>query len=450
MARSDLTTDRDEIERWADERDAVPVREGDRVRLVPESAVTAEHDRLDWDDFHREVGDDHVVQRFDEDERAEMEVTDRESALEQVTTEEDIDRDEVEQRLIEGETITGTITETTVVEETIVEQATLESEVVDSRVVDRSITNLELLERTCDACDVVDADLTGAWYDDTDRFLADPADVQTGAEEAIAESPFDVTVQVEEDWAATIEERLQYTIETRVTDVDVTETETIDSQDLEAEIDIDDVHDRLRSGELIDFDAEAEGGVIDSESYDMESEFSDDDTIVTTLTSARAFDREVTERRLLTTEVVASELLSIDVDEDAMRTGDLDTAGTTVMDTDADADIDVDADDDLAAADLDDDLDDVRVMPDDDDVGKPVVVPTGDQVGMVTAVEDGVAYVDPHPGLTEKVSAALGWGGADEEDFVLDDDRIDRITNDAVRLSGDFDADELEDVDDLE
>lgn len=68
-----------------------------------------------------------------------------------------------------------------------------------------------------------------------------------------------------------------------------------------------------------------------------------------------------------------------------------------------------------------------------DDQGKAVVM--GDEkVGMIQRVEGGRAYVDPDPGITDQVKATLDWGDMDEDTYPLQDDRVDTITDDEVRL----------------
>lgn len=68
-----------------------------------------------------------------------------------------------------------------------------------------------------------------------------------------------------------------------------------------------------------------------------------------------------------------------------------------------------------------------------DDEGKSVVM--GDEkVGMVTSVEHGTAYVDPDPGITDRIKATLDWGDRDEDTYPLQEDAVDTITDDEVRL----------------
>ncbi|ELZ28419.1 hypothetical protein C474_14964 [Halogeometricum pallidum JCM 14848] len=70
----------------------------------------------------------------------------------------------------------------------------------------------------------------------------------------------------------------------------------------------------------------------------------------------------------------------------------------------------------------------------DDETGKRVVDSNGNQVGVVSSVEHGTAIVDPDPGITDKLLAKLGWDNSDEEDYPLQEARIDTITDDEIRL----------------
>lgn len=70
--------------------------------------------------------------------------------------------------------------------------------------------------------------------------------------------------------------------------------------------------------------------------------------------------------------------------------------------------------------------------------GKRVVNEDGEEIGMVTAVRDGTAYVDPDPGLTEKLTSKLGWADVDEDDYPLPEGSIERITDDEVHIRGEI------------
>lgn len=70
----------------------------------------------------------------------------------------------------------------------------------------------------------------------------------------------------------------------------------------------------------------------------------------------------------------------------------------------------------------------------DDDEGKQVVNAAGEKIGMVTGVKAGTAYVNPDPGIADSIRSKLGWGDVDKDDFALQEDRIDTITDDEIRL----------------
>ena len=75
----------------------------------------------------------------------------------------------------------------------------------------------------------------------------------------------------------------------------------------------------------------------------------------------------------------------------------------------------------------------------DDDVGKTVVNGNGSEIGIISAVEHGTAYVDPDPGITTKITAALGWDNIDDEDgYPLQEQAVATVTDDQVRLRSDL------------
>lgn len=70
----------------------------------------------------------------------------------------------------------------------------------------------------------------------------------------------------------------------------------------------------------------------------------------------------------------------------------------------------------------------------DDTVGNDVVDAAGDKIGIVTAVKHGTARVDPDPGLTAKFKAKLGWEDAEQADYPLQEEAIDTVSDDEIRL----------------
>lgn len=67
------------------------------------------------------------------------------------------------------------------------------------------------------------------------------------------------------------------------------------------------------------------------------------------------------------------------------------------------------------------------------DEGKKVVR-GDDTVGRVVEVQHGTAYVDPDPSITDTMMSKLGWADADEETYPLQDETIEQITDDEIRL----------------
>jgi hypothetical protein len=68
------------------------------------------------------------------------------------------------------------------------------------------------------------------------------------------------------------------------------------------------------------------------------------------------------------------------------------------------------------------------------DVGKTVVNQQGEEIGMVSGFEAGTAYVDPDPGMTDRLKSKLGWDNIDEDSYPLDDEQVHSINEDEVRL----------------
>lgn len=73
----------------------------------------------------------------------------------------------------------------------------------------------------------------------------------------------------------------------------------------------------------------------------------------------------------------------------------------------------------------------------DEDVGKPVVDAAGKELGLVSSVEGDSASVDPNPSVLEHVLARLGWGSADDEDYTITEDMLDRV-DERVVLRGEL------------
>lgn len=66
--------------------------------------------------------------------------------------------------------------------------------------------------------------------------------------------------------------------------------------------------------------------------------------------------------------------------------------------------------------------------------GDSVVDDQGETVGLVTAVEGSTLFVDPDPGLTEKLSAKLGWVDQDDAEYTIDASDVASVEGGNVRL----------------
>lgn len=69
-----------------------------------------------------------------------------------------------------------------------------------------------------------------------------------------------------------------------------------------------------------------------------------------------------------------------------------------------------------------------------DDEGKRVVTSGGDEVGMITEVRGETAFVEPDPGMFDKIKANLDWGDAGEDTYPIGTSDIEAVTDDEVRL----------------
>lgn len=70
----------------------------------------------------------------------------------------------------------------------------------------------------------------------------------------------------------------------------------------------------------------------------------------------------------------------------------------------------------------------------DDDIGKDVLDEDGNKIGIVSSVKTGTAYVDPDPGVTDKIKAALEWDDTGEDTYPLQEASVEMVTDDVVRL----------------
>ena len=495
-----ITTDLDTIREWADDRNVVPVRtrgepadpeaadpgmaSGARVDLVPSSEAD-DHEEIDWETFHDELreSDAAIVERGAGD-RGRLMVVDYDAAIANL----DLDREDFEERLMEGEVVRGEITETTVVETRVVEEAEIESELVDTEVVSEQVLDAELVGRTCTNCEIVadePADPMGMF--DEKRYLEsrpgeggmkgtgvegtgmEPETERSGDDETIDElagtefegdtphdaesgmdqphdaesemEPYHAELSIDEEWLVTRELIERLTIETRIVDTDITEFDSIEH----AGFDVEGLQRTILESGIFEFETDPETVLAE---HEIRTELGESDAVHTYLDRRRTIEDEVHDRRTARVpvadfehtemEVVSSmEIESGIVSEEpaagaAAPAAGEPGAGEPAMD-EAGA-RDVDATGEIEAG----EMDEARSTLTGSDQGKAVVDATGSEVGMIVEVDEsaGTAYVDPDPGIADRIMSKMGWGHADSEDYPLTENQIEHITDDEVRLIG--------------
>ncbi|QLK25366.1 hypothetical protein HYG81_14925 [Natrinema zhouii] len=425
-----MTTDPERIREWAEARDAVPVRvrdsEGHGHSFTRRDEMGEHHEEYTWDEFEERFDDDDLVFVYHEEEPTgeEMgffEIVEREQAFERA----DLGRDELEDSLRSGETVTTEIVETQVVEREIVERDTIESEVIDTDLVEREVVDSELVDR-----DIVETE-----------FVSDDM----------------IEVTVDETHMDTIEEIERYIVESKVVDVDIEQDEELERDDIRTDIELESVQRSILESDVVRSNVTPDD-VVQQEV--IQSQRTEGDAVQSELLERRTIEEEVTERlrmrymledtELIESEVLTSELLEgeiIDVDEyESMGTGEMETgtAGTTGDETMTSAEsgttgTGVEDEGATASAGTDTGMgttDEMAESPamelSQDDQGKDVVDESGQQIGMVAEVEGQTAYVDPEPGLTDRLKARMDWGGHGDDDYPVESSQILEITDDEV------------------
>lgn len=411
-----MTRDPERIRKWAETRDAVPVRIRDSDdhghSFARRDEVGENHEEYSWEEFERRFDDeDYVfVYREDEptgDEMGFFEIVEREQAFERA----DLGRDELEDSLRRGETVTTEIVETQVVETEIVERDTIESEVIDTEVVEREVVDSDLLSR-----EVVET-------------------------EFINEDRLEVTV--DETRLDTIEEIERYIVESRVVDIDIEQDDELERDEIETDIELESVQRSILESDVV------RSSITPDEVLEREviqSQRTEGDAVRSELIERRSLEEELDERlrmvyRLEETELVESEITDSDVIEgeiiDVEEYGAAEAAGMEtdaggVADGEATASTGAEAGTGTTDEAMDTPMDASAVELSRDDQGKVVLDESGQQIGMVAEVDGQTAYVDPKPGLTDRLKARLDWGSHGDDDYPVESSQITEITDDEV------------------
>jgi len=413
---STVMMDRETIREWASKHDAEPTRYGgedspEQLALLPASERDTSHERADWDEFFEAIErNDKVVMYHDMGDDGTFEIVDHDAAMAKSS----LSSDQLEDARVEGETVTTEVTETTVVEETIVEHADIESERIESEQLSDTVVDAELVSRQI-------ADCTVNGLDEQTR-MRDESMFERGHRTT---EEFEVQVRVEEEWSVTRELAEKVAIESRVVEADIDESESVEADTIETRIELDDVKRTI-----------LQSGVIDSTKTDTDrigtksvrSGFAEDDAVVTELIERKTVDEEVTLTRVFTGDIDAAETMEVRSNSREVRQSEMADADEYDI-----GELDIDAYDRTRSGDAEAE----RVVPDKHDRGKTVVDRSGEEVGIVADEQSGTLYVDPHPSLTDKISAKLGWGDMDDESYPLEASQISEITHDEVRLRRD-------------
>lgn len=445
-----VLADRDDVRRWADDNDVVPARRrgddrGDDVELVRGGNLGDDYEAQDWDTFH---------ERFDDRNLAVVHGTGASDGSFRLVDRDDVDEggeldDDAVEELLEGEPVTTEVTEREVVEREVVTEATIESEVVESRVVDSQVVDTEVVGEELVGVAVAertDAEVT----DDENDDRASAGFAYTGDGERGSRAYFGGeeghTVEVEESGVIGLdvdetrletEERLvERTVESRVVDAELAESDVGDDP-VEVDVGVDSVHEHIGHSGVLETDAD---GSLDDR-Y-LETEFDGPDLATSTVTEHRTVETEVTERK-----VVYASIADVDV-EDSERVGERVVERSLVESGESagpssDGPADAEAESGTGTTDDDPDATAGRQTPEGEDgvvtgrlMGLEVELTDGTTLGIVSDIDgDGDRlYVDEDPGLTDKLKADLHW--SDGGDAVLDADQVLEIRRDAVVVDG--------------
>ncbi|WP_247004609.1 hypothetical protein [Halosolutus gelatinilyticus] len=312
---SRISTDSKIIRNWGEAHDAVPVEditsteETERFHIIPADGVGEAHEQLEWDPFLEMIDEwNYVVLYHGEQEANPFEIVKRDRAI----TRADMDADEFEERLLAGRPVTSTVTETTVVESVVVEETTIESELVGSEVIDQRVLDVEFIGRECTGCElIVNQDLDTREVFDADRYLdmrdgleGEPGQTATGTL-FTDEIPYHPEIDIEETWSVTLELVEQFTVESHVEDMDITETDTIEDHD----IDVSGFHRKLVESGLLGTGRSPKEVMRE---FDIESEINKDDRIQTYFEREQIIEDEVIERKRLHADVTGGDLLEME------------------------------------------------------------------------------------------------------------------------------------------
>lgn len=434
--RIETTTDHETIRRWIEERGSTAARviepAGDdpgSLAVVPEGTDDESVEEITWEEFFRIFEEENLAfvyqtTRDDPNERWFCRFIDREREVDEAVFEtersgtawnggdrhEEARTDRTSERVDavdhiedvsgesvveEGEVAETEITRTEIVEREVVITDRVRSRVVDSEIVERNTLDSEVVGREVDRCEIID-------------------------DETIETEVLETRRMTEEVFEA-------HTVESEVVDRESVERERSEDRS-------DAIGEPTTGEPTVELaDSGLEHGTI------VENEIVRRDLKSATLVEGEVLQTEVVERRVVETEVVDRIRIRSDIESVERIDGRLvesEIIESEVIDRDSSEREFI-----AAAGSADSEPETIergttepRVMVTEDEEGKRVVDAHGEEIGAVSAVREGTLYVDPNPGLTETITSSLGWGDGDES-HPIEEERIERITDDAVEIT---------------
>lgn len=317
----------------------------------------------------------------------------------------------------EGEIAETEVTRTEIVEREIVVTDRIRSRVIGSEIVERNTVDSSVIDREIDRCEIVDDGTIETEVIETRRVTEELFELHTVESEVIDSETVERERTEDDTDADTIGES------TEDPTTDPVETGLERGTIVESEV----VRHDLEKGTL------AEGEVIETEVVErrvLESEIAD-----RILVRSEIEDVERVDSRTVESEVLESEVVERDSSERELAASTVDEGVEPRIDAVSESESAPAETAELEARVVERESAEPTVEITENEVGKTVINTYGEEIGVVSEVQGGTLYVDPDPGLTEKVTASLGWSGGDEESYPIEAGQIESITATEVEIA---------------
>jgi hypothetical protein len=425
-----VLSDPEEVRRWADANDVVPVKCEDApgpraTELRNGEDLRDRHETRDWDAVLREFEDRNLAV-----------VHERGGAPGDCRL---VDHDTVATDRENDADATGATDATDATGGGTVEEATVESVLVGSEVVEREVVEREVLDRELVGVAVEGRTNVPA---DGDRDPPSGAGSAGGGRECLDEDGHAMGLEtrdvigldIDETRLETEERFEKHVVESWLAESDPNREGTVRHERADMDAIVGRIHEHIRRSDVVDVRSDQ---VL--EDRHIETEFGEGNGATSVVVEHRTVESEVVERKVVYAGVADVEVEESDrVCEEVLETGILEadrhvhgastgrpgggTAGTPPV-----GDVPV-----------------VEGAPEPDGgvgdylIGREVERPDGETIGIVSDVDEdrNVLYVDEDPSLTDRIRASLQWG--DEHDAsALAFDRVREIRADAVVVEWD-------------